>query len=193
MLIHTKSIKMKKLLYPLLFSFGLILTACPYESDIELNTYEDSLKIDKKLLGEWVAFHGDGSREELILTKIARSVIDATHKRFSANNKFDGRFKYRAYTTEFNGITIFNIENTEGKYLFAKYAWTGKNEFYIQAVSADYVVNNFKVDSVTTTNLRAFMMNNVNKEKLYEDKIEFYRKGSPEYNKVRMYMKKSGF
>ena len=51
----------------------------------------------------------------------------------------------------------------------------------------------FKVDTVTTENLRAFITENVNKEAMYGDKLEFYRKGSPEYDKVRMFMRKSGF
>jgi hypothetical protein len=185
---------MKKIFYITLIIIGFTLMGCPYEADIELNTYEESIKIDKKLLGQWVAFHEDGSREELSLIKAARSVFDVSHKQFGKNNKFEGKFKYRAYPTEIGGFVVFNIEKLdEGKYLFAKYGWTGKNEFYLQAVNDDFVTENFKVDSVTTKNLRTFITENINNEELYDPKLEFYRKDSPEYHKVRMFMKKSGF
>jgi len=184
---------MKKILYVVIFFTCIILTACPYESPVELNTYENSLKIDKKLIGEWVAFKEDGGREELTIDKAAKSVFYVTQKSFENKNKFKEVNKYRAYSTDIGGFTVFNIEKKDGKYIFAKYAWTGKNEFYIQTINADYVAQNFKPDSINTENLRSFISDNVNKEKMYDDKFEFYRKDSPEYNKVKMYMQKSGF
>ena len=184
---------MKKLNYVIILCISFVLLGCPYQSDVEINTYEESLKVDKNLIGNWVAFHDDGSKEELIIEKIAKSVISVLHKELDENGRYKGSNKFRAYGTELNGITIFNIETKEAKYMFLKYAWTGKNVFYMQAVAEDYVSNNFTPDSVTTDNLRSFLKSNVNNEDMYEDKVEFYRKDSPEYNKVRMYMKKSGF
>lgn len=184
---------MKKLFYASLVITAFLFVGCPYEGNVELNTYEDSLKTDKKLEGEWVAFHADGGREELYIEKAAKSVLSVIHKQYGEKNKLEGNFKYRVYSTEISGYTIFNIENTEGKYLYTKFGWTGKNEFYVQFIDADYMENNYKVDSVTTENLRSFITENVNTEKMYGDKLEFYRKYSPEYQKVKMFMKKSGF
>ncbi len=168
--------------------------ACPYEGEVELNTYEESVKVDKKLIDDWVSFNEEGGREELSITKLAKSVFQVYHKQFGKGNKLESRESYRAYATEIDGYDIFNIESKdEGKYLFSKYGWTGKNEFYVQFIDSEYMAANYKADSVTTENLRAFITENVNKEEMYSEKIEFYRKHSPEYEKVRMFMRKSGF
>ena len=185
---------MKRVLYTTLVAFGLVLMACPYEGEVELNTYEESVKADKKLIDDWVSFNEDGSRAELSITKLNRSVFQIYHKHFGSSNNLESRESYRAYASEVGEYDIFNIETKdEGKYMYTKYGWTGKNEFYVQFIDENYMKANFKVDSVTTENLRAFITENVNNEKMYEEKVEFYRKESPEYNKVRMFMKKSGF
>ena len=184
---------MKKLVYLSLTTISLLLMACPYEGTVELSTYEESLKVDKKLIGEWVTLLEDGGREELQIEKAVKSVFNVTHSRFGKNNKLEDKFKYRVYSTEIGEYEIFNIENKDGKYLYCKLGWTGKDEFYIQFIKKEYVENNFKVDSVTTENFKSFVTDNVNKEAMFDDKLEFYRKYSPEYEKVRMYMRKSGF
>ena len=184
---------MKKLLYLLLITISLFLMACPYEGTVELSSYEDSLNVDKKLIGEWVSFHEKGGREELLIEKAVKSVFNVSHNQFGENNKFEQKYNYRVYSTEIGEYDILNIENPESKYLYCKYGWTGKNEFYIQFIDADFVDKNFKVDSVTTENFKSFVTEHVNREELYGEKLEFYRKYSPEYEKVRMFMKKSGF
>jgi len=167
--------------------------ACPYEAEVEINSYEESVKVDKKLLDIWVSFNEEGGREELSLSKLERAVLQVYHKQFGKNNKLESRESYRIYASEVGDYEIFNIETKNGKYLFSKYGWTGKNEIYIQFIDAAYMEANFKEDTVSTKNLRAFITNNVNKEAMFSEKIEFYRKHSPEYEKVRLYMKKSGF
>jgi hypothetical protein len=190
---------MKKLLYITLLSFGLVLMGCPYEGEVELNTYEESFKVDKQLIDEWVSFNEEGGREELVMTKIAKSVLQVSHKRFGKSNKLNSRGTYRAYVTNLTGYDLFTIEERDGKeggkatFLYAKYGWTGKNEFYLQYIDKAYMETNFIVDSVSTENLRDFITERVNREDMFGEKIEFYRKYSPEYNKVKMYMRKSGF
>jgi len=88
---------------------------------------------------------------------------------------------------------LFNIEREDGKYLFSKYDWTSKNEFYMEFIDADYMKANFKDTEVTTKNLRAFITENINKKELFGDKMKFYRKNSPEYYKVFTLMQKSRF
>ncbi len=184
---------MKKSLYFLTAFFSFVLMGCPYQSDVELSTYEESLKNDKNLEGSWIAFHDDGTKDQLFIEKIAKSVMEVSHKELDKNDRSKGTNKYRIYATNLNGQLLYNIETKEGKYLFAKYGWTGKNEFYVQTINEDYMKNNFIVDSVNTENLKSFLFDNVQKDDLYDDKVEFYRMDSPEYLKVKMYMKKSGF
>jgi len=184
---------MKLLIYITFTLISIVLVGCPYEADIELNTYEEAIRIDKKLLGQWVAYHENSSREEILFSKAAASVFDVTHKQYEPNNKLDGQFQYRVYPTEINGYVIFNIEKPDGKYLFAKYGWTGKNTFYLQTIKKEFVDEHFKVDSITTENLRHFIYEQVNNRELYDDKLEFYRKDSPEHEKMKLFMKKSGF
>ncbi|GAB4256367.1 MAG: hypothetical protein Kow0079_13450 [Vicingaceae bacterium] len=167
--------------------------ACPYESPVELVTYEAADKIDKDLLGDWVTYHKDGSKEELTLTKATKTVYHVYHDEYGPKNKKKASNYYRAYLTSINDIPIFNVESKDGKYYFFNYAWTGKNTFYIQAVNNDYVEENFKVDSVTTANLKKFLEDNIQKAELFDEKIEFIRKNSPEDELQKAYFRKSGF
>ena len=186
---------MKKILFTTIVAVGLVLMACPYEGKVELNSAEESLKIDKKLIDDWVCFNEEGAREELMIEKGEKSVLNIAYRRFDKKSSLKESNKFRAYATEIGGYDIFNIKSTDDEegYIYAKYGWTGKNEFYIQYINSTYVDANFEVDSVTTENLRAFFTEHVNNEKMYDEKLEFYRKGSPEYLKVKIYMKKSGF
>lgn len=184
---------MRKSLYFLILLFAIVLYGCPYQSDVELCTYEDALKVDKNLEGVWVAFHEDGTRDELFFEKLAKSVLQVSHRELDKNDRPKGMNKYRAYATNLNGTILYNIETKEGKYLFSKYGWTGKNEFYLQTLNEEYMTKNFVVDSVTTENLSSFLFDKASREEPFDEKIEFYRKDSPEYVKVKMFMKKSGF
>lgn len=191
--LQPKLLAMKKQYFIILLFLSILFFGCPYQSDVELCTYEEALKTDKNLEGNWVAFHDDGSKDELFIEKIAKSVLQVSHKELDKNDRSKGVNKYRVYGTNLNGTILFNIETKEGKFLFAKYGWTGKNEFYIQTIEEEYMTKNFVVDSVTTDALKSFLFDRASNEDIYDDKIEFYRKDSPEYEKVKMFMKKSGF
>ena len=184
---------MKRLIHLSLVIIGLTLIGCPYEASVEICTYEEAVKSDKKLLDEWVSFNEEGGRQELSISKLEKSVLQVYHKQFGKNNKLESRESYRVYACEVGEYDIFNIEKEDGKYSFCKYGWTGKNEIYIQYINKDFMINKFKEDSITSSNLKSFITQNVNNEKMYSNKIEFYRKHSIEYEKVRMFMKKSGF
>lgn len=184
---------MKKFLPILIILLSIVFYGCPYQTTVELCTYEEALKIDKGLEGNWVAFHQDGSKDELLFEKIAKSVMSVTHKELDKNDRSKGINKYRVYATNLNGEILYNIETKEGKYLFSKYGWTSKNEFYIQTINEDYMAKNFTPDTVTTEILKSFLFDKANRNEIYDEKVEFYRKDSPEYVKVKMYMKKSGF
>jgi len=184
---------MKRLLQLSFVLIGLMLMGCPYESDVEISTYEEAVKTDKKLLDEWVSFNEEGGKQELSISKLEKAVLQIYHKEFGKGNKLISREGYRVYSCEVGQYDIFNIEKKDGKYLFCKYGWTGKNEIYIQYIDEIFMTNNLKEDTLTTQNLNRFITQNVNNEKMYGDRIEFYRKHSPEYEKVRIYMKKSGF
>ena len=188
-----KPITMKTLLYTAIIAISLTLMACPYEGDVEISTYEEAIKVDKKLFDQWVSFSEDGGRTELSIDKLEKGVLQVYHKQYNSENKQEARESYRVYGSEVGEYTIFNIERKDGKYLFTKYAWTGKNEFYLQLIDADYMDENFTEEEITTKNLRAFITEHVNKKELFGEKIEFYRKDSPEHHKVRMFIQKSGF
>lgn len=184
---------MKTLLYTTIIAIGLILMACPYEGEVEISTYEEATKIDKKIIDKWVSFNEDGGRIELDISKLGKNVLDVSHKQFDVKNRQESKENYRVYGTEIGEHTIFNIEMKNGKYLFSEYAWTGKNELYLELIDAEFMEENFKEDNVTTKKLNEFLTKNIHKKELFGDKLEFYRKDSPEYNKVRTFMRKSGF
>ena len=184
---------MKKLLYFSLIAMSVILMACPYEGDVKLCTYDEALKVDKKLLDIWVAFNEEGGRDEILIEKGNKAVLFLTHKNYEKGNKLSEVQKYRAFSTLINEEKIFTIEDKSGKYIYSKFAWTSKNEIDVQFINDDFMNNNFKVDSVTTKNMVDFLTKNLSSEGLFTDKMEFYRKYSYEYQKVKVFMQKSGF
>lgn len=184
---------MKKLLYISLIAISVVLMACPYDGEVELCTYEEALKADKKLLDIWVAFNEDGSRDEVLIEKGNKAVLFVSHKHFGDNKKLEYLKKYRSYSTDINGFSFITVEKEDNTYNYCKYAWTSKNEIYIQFVDKSYMENNFKSDSVDTKVMREFLGEHANKDKLFTSKMEFYRKYSPEYEKVKIFMRKSGF
>ncbi len=185
---------MKLFVYPLLIVISLLLMGCPYQGEVELCTYEEALKVDKDLVGDWVAFHENGAREEVSLEKIAKSVLSVSHREYNEKSQLKNTYKYRIYATMMGGEIIFTVENKDGKYMYSKYAWMGKNVFYIQTVNQDYMDANFAPnDPKDKDELIAYFKENITKEKMFDEKLEFYRKDSPEYEKVKVFMKKSGF
>lgn len=185
---------MKKLVFYSLFALSILFYGCPYQGDVELNTYEESLKADKNLLDVWVSFKEDKSRTELMIEKLAKTVVNINYKEYDTNGRFKSKDKYRGYATDLGGFTVFNLENKSGKYMYCKFSWIGKNEFNIQTINEDFVMDNLKPNENTgTKELREFLLANANEDDMYDEKIEFYRKDSPEYEKVKIYMQKSGF
>ncbi|MDF1673020.1 MAG: hypothetical protein P1U41_05920 [Vicingaceae bacterium] len=184
---------MKKLLYISLIAMSLILMACPYDGEVELCSYDEALKTDKKLLDQWVAFNEEGGRDEVLVEKGNKAVLIISRKNYEKGNKLNSLEKYRAYPTEIKGEIIYTIEKEDGRYHYCKYDWISKNEFNMQFIDESFMKNNFKADSITTKNTIEFLSENLNNGELFTDKMEFYRKYSPEYQKVKIFMQKSGF
>ena len=58
---------MKRLLIATLSAVAILFMGCPYDGSVALTTYAEAEKLEKGLLGEWVAFKEDGTREELFI------------------------------------------------------------------------------------------------------------------------------
>ena len=85
---------MKKLLYISLIAISTILMACPYEGEVKLCTYDEALKVDKKLLDIWVAFNEEGGRDEVLIEKGNKAVLFVSHKSYEKGNKLNELQKY---------------------------------------------------------------------------------------------------
>jgi len=72
-----------------LIPLAFLLTACPYDAPVELNSYAESLKVDKKYYGDWQAFNvqGDDTREELHISKGDKGVYHIQHDPYDEDNK----------------------------------------------------------------------------------------------------------
>jgi len=185
---------MKHLLFPAIGLIAMVLMGCPYDGSVALSTYESSEKLEKGLLGEWVAFKEDGTREELFVEKGNKTVYFVNHKRFNAKSQLTERVNIRSFATSVGGTMMYTIEKEDGNFNYCKYEITSKNEFNIELVDADYMEKNFNVEGeVTAKDLKAFLAEHMSKEGFFTDKLEFYRKHSPEYTKVRVFMEKNGF
>ncbi|MFH1319212.1 MAG: hypothetical protein ABII90_00975 [Bacteroidota bacterium] len=175
---------MRNLLYLILTAVYLCLTACPYDSNVPLNTYEESLKINKKLIGKWAAIHPDSSFDELYITKAAKTVLRVQHNAYNENGvKVENNY-YRAFSIEINGVKIMNIEKHDGKYNFYKYKWVSDDEFVLQSIADTYIEENYKdAKNAKSKELREFIEKNIDQPKMFEEEIRFYKEGSEKYNK----------
>lgn len=185
---------MKQLLVSSIAIIALILIGCPYDGSVALTTYEEAEKLEKSLIGEWVAFKEDGTREELFVEKGNKTVYFVNHKRFNEKSQLTDRFNLRSFASDVGGTLIYTIEKEDGTYNYCKYEITSKNEFNIALVDADYMESNFSPsEEVTAKELTEFFSEHIDKEGFFTAKLEFYRKHSPEYKKVRIFMENNGF
>jgi len=177
---------MKKFIYSILFTCFLILTGCPYDSKVELNTYEESFKVEKEYFGNWTAFHEDGSKDELQVEKGMKTVYNVRHYPYDEKGKKQEYNYYRAYMTEIGGVRIANVEKKDGTYNFYRYTLKNPNELVLESVKDDYMKANFVgYAEPTTEKLRAFIEENIKNEKMYDDPLRFVKEGSDEYHRAK--------
>ena len=179
--------------YVLAVLFALIIVGCPYQSEVALTDYENAEKFEKNLLGEWVAFHENGDRDELTISKLNTKVMDVRSKKFDASGRVKEANAYRVFGTKIKDVVVYNIENKDIGFIFGKMNWESKNVFNFQYVDEKLAAQKLTSDSITQKELTNFFTENITEEKMFDKPLEFYRKNSPEHEKIKVYLKKSGF
>lgn len=179
--------------YMLTVLFALIIVGCPYQSEVALTDYENAEKFEKNLLGEWVAFHENGDRDEMTISKLNTKVMDVRSKKFDASGRVKEANAYRVFGTKIKDVVVYNIENKDIGFIFGKVNWESKNVFNFQYVDEKLATEKLTSDSITQKELTNFFTENITEEKMFENPLEFYRKNSPEHEKIKVYLKKSGF
>ncbi|MBW6481426.1 MAG: hypothetical protein K0B10_00045 [Vicingaceae bacterium] len=179
--------------YFLFFLLPLLLMACPYQTKIALTDYENAIKYDKNMVGEWVAFHEDGNRDELIISKLNNKVVQVNIKSYDKTNRVKDASDFRVFGAAIGEDVIYNLESKDGFFMFAKLNWDSKNEFSVRFIENDFAEQKITSDSLTVNELTSFIKEHQANENFFEVPLDFYRKYSPEYEKIRIYMKKSGF
>lgn len=179
--------------YVLAVLFALIIVGCPYQSEVALTDYENAEKFEKNLLGEWVAFHENGDRDELTISKLNTKVMDVRSKKFDASGRVKEANAYRVFGTKIKDVVVYNIENKDIGFIFGKVNWESKNVFNFQYVDEKLATQKLTSDSITQQELTNFFTENITEEKMFDKPLEFYRKNSPEHEKIKVYLKKSGF
>ncbi|KJS05846.1 MAG: hypothetical protein VR77_07280 [Flavobacteriales bacterium BRH_c54] len=179
--------------YVLAVLFAFVIVGCPYQSEVALTDYENAEKFEKNLLGEWVAFHENGERDELTISKLNTKVMDVRSKKFDASGRVKEASNYRVFGTEIKETLIYNIENKDIGFMFGKVSWESKNVFNLQYVDEKLATEKLTSDSITQKELTNFFTENITEEKMFNNPLEFYRKNSPEHEKIKVYLKKSGF
>jgi len=179
--------------YVLAVLFALIIVGCPYQSEVALTDYENAEKFEKNLLGEWVAFHENGDRDEMTISKLNTKVMDVRSKKFDASGRVKEANAYRVFGTKIKDVVVYNIENKDIGFIFGKVNWESKNVFNFQYVDEKLATEKLTSDSITQKELTNFFTENITEEKMFENPLEFYRKNSPEHEKIKVYLKKSGF
>lgn len=179
--------------YVLAVLFAFVIVGCPYQSEVALTDYENAEKFEKNLLGEWVAYHENGSRDELTISKLNTKVMDVRSKTFDASGRVQEVYGFRVFGAKVLDQVIYNFENKEVGYMFGKINWENKNVFNLQFVNGNFATEKLAADSITQKELTNFFTENIAEEKMFDNALEFYRKNSPEHKKIKIYLKKSGF
>jgi len=162
----------------------LLLTGCPYDSEIGLNSYEESLKLEKKFYGDWTCFNMDGSREEIQIGKGMKNVYNIRHNAFDENNKKEDYKYYRGFMTIIKDVEILNLEKKDGNFNFYKYKLVDPDELKVFAIGEEYVkANYYKAEKPDVKSLRAFIDSNLYEENLFEEPMQFFRDGSGKFKK----------
>ena len=172
---------------------AIVLIGCPYQSEVALTDYENAEKFEKNLLGEWVAYHENGNRDELTISKLNTKVMDVRSKTFDASGRAKEVYGFRVFGAKVLDQVIYNFENKEVGYMFGKINWENKNVFSLQFVNENFATEKLAADSITQKELTNFFTENITEEKMFDNALEFYRKNSPEHEKIKIYLKKSGF
>lgn len=170
-----------------LFMLGalfLALTGCPYDSKVGLNTYEESMKLDKKFYGEYTYFKEDGSRDLIQISKGMKQVYNIRQHTVDENGQKMEYYYHRGFITEIKGVQIVNVEKKDGMYNFYKIEWKSEDELVLYAVGEEYVKAHYeKAGHDETKTLRAFIAVHLEKG-LFEDGTVFTRDGSGAYKKL---------
>jgi len=173
--------------YVLAVLFALIIVGCPYQSEVALTDYENAEKFEKNLLGEWIAFHENGDRDELTISKLNTKVMDVRSKKFDASGRVKEANAYRVFGTKIKDVVVYNIENKDIGFIFGKVNWESKNVFNFQYVDEKLAAQKLTSDSITQKELTNFFTENITEEKMFDKPLEFYRKNSPEHEKNKAY------
>lgn len=179
--------------YLLFFLLPLLLLGCPYQTEIALTNYENAVKYDKNIIGEWVAFHEDGNKDELIISKLNNKVLQVSIKSYDKTNRVKDASDFRTFGAAIGEDVFYNLESKDGFFMFAKLNWDSKNEFSVQFIESDFAKQKITSDSLTVSELTSFIKEHQANEIFFEAPLDFYRKYSPEYEKIKIYLKKSGF
>ena len=153
-----------------------LLAACPYDSKVELNTYEESLPIEKKYYGNYSVVNEDGSKEKIEITKGESKFYNIRHKSIDEDGKQQEYQYYRGYVTEIKGVQIVNVEKKDGNYNFYKFTLKSDNELVLIAVEDEFMKANYPgYKQPKTAELRAFIQSNMDNEKLFDAPLNFKR------------------
>lgn len=178
---------MKNLLYSLFLGAAFILLiGCPYDAKVGLNTYDESLKIEKVFYGDYTSFKKDGSSDRIQISKGEKHVYNIRHNTIDENGKKMEYNYYRGFVTEIKGIKVVNVEKKDGMFNFYKYEWKSDDELVLYAVGEDYAKANYeKAGNDDTKSLRAFIETHIEKPGLFEEGMIFARDGSAAHKKLK--------
>ena len=153
-----------------------LLVACPYNSKVELNTYEESLPIEKRYYGNYTMVNEDGSKDEIEITKGESKFYNIRHNSIDEDGKKLEYQYYRGYVTEIKGVHIVNVEKKDGNYNFYKFNLKTDNELVLIAVEDEFMKESYPgYKEPKTPELRAFIESNIDNAKMFGDPLKFSR------------------
>ena len=163
---------MKKILnFAIIFAMAFVLMACPYSSDVALDTPNQKLK--KDLMAKWVENGGSENPNFYLISKSKEDKMYTFEQNdYDSNEKKYTQKFHEGYFTTIGNVEFLNLKNKEdGKYYFFKMTRPDEKTFVLFEVT-DNITETFK----SGAEMKAFFSKN--KELSF-----FYNKSEKTYTK----------
>ena len=155
-----------------LLGLTFLLTACPYQSKVAIGPAEE--KIDKKLIGEWVAIADLEFENPTYYTieKFSKVKYTVIEKSYSSYDSTFSETKYFMHSTTINDRTFLNIQEYAGGDYYLHYVEMGEKEFDLFEIS-----ENVDEQFTKSEDLKKFIIDNMNLSFFYTTgEVKYIRK-----------------
>lgn len=170
---------MKKKLFPSLVLLIVLLTGCPYKSNVPLSSIDEAEKYDKLLVGDWSCKSEDGTFMEITFSIESKKTLHTYLTNIDKSKVKSNPEYYKTWATNISNNVIFNAQSNDSTFVYFKAEIAGNDKFYLTYVNENFVKENFQQhENPRSEELFSFLQANLSNEKLFSERLMFVRIGS---------------